>query len=74
MELVYKKSRTSQGIPVYHYVAPKSLFANGSDYPPNEGFCPCRQSGLLDVRTCSYSECPCTDREFTHRDTVVLRG
>ncbi|KAK3550249.1 hypothetical protein QTP86_021271 [Hemibagrus guttatus] len=55
MELVYKRPGTSQGIPVYHYMAPKTLFANGSDYPPNEGFCPCRQSGLLDVRTCRHN-------------------
>ncbi|GAA6107177.1 scavenger receptor class B member 1 [Tachysurus ichikawai] len=55
MELVYERPGTSQGIPVYHYVAPKTLFANGSDYPPNEGFCPCRQSGLLDVRSCRHS-------------------
>ncbi|XP_060765401.1 scavenger receptor class B member 1 isoform X4 [Neoarius graeffei] len=52
MELVYKRPGIAQGIPVYHFVAPKTLFANGSDYPPNEGFCPCRQSGLLDVSTC----------------------
>ncbi|XP_060751776.1 scavenger receptor class B member 1 [Tachysurus vachellii] len=55
MELVYERPGTSQGIPVYHYVAPKTLFANGSDYPPNEGFCPCRQSGLLDVRSCRHN-------------------
>ncbi|XP_058268455.1 scavenger receptor class B member 1 isoform X2 [Hemibagrus wyckioides] len=55
MELVYKRPGTSQGIPVYRYVAPKTLFANGSDYPPNEGFCPCRQSGLLDVSTCRHN-------------------
>ncbi|TSM28082.1 Electrogenic sodium bicarbonate cotransporter 4 [Bagarius yarrelli] len=55
MELVYKRPGTSRGIPVYRFVAPKTLFANGSDYPPNEGFCPCRQSGLLDVRTCRHN-------------------
>ncbi|KAF4082144.1 hypothetical protein AMELA_G00148300 [Ameiurus melas] len=54
MELVYKRPGTSQGISVYHFVAPKTLFANGSDYLPNEGFCPCRQSGLLDVSTCRH--------------------
>ncbi|XP_053542952.1 scavenger receptor class B member 1 isoform X2 [Ictalurus punctatus] len=55
MELVYKRPGTSQGISVYHFVAPKTLFANGSDYLPNEGFCPCRQSGLLDVSTCRHN-------------------
>ncbi|KAM9455362.1 scavenger receptor class B member 1 isoform 2-T2 [Clarias gariepinus] len=55
MELVYERPGTMRGIPVYHFVAPKTLFANGSDYPPNEGFCPCRQSGLLDVRSCRHN-------------------
>ncbi|XP_055063624.2 scavenger receptor class B member 1 isoform X2 [Misgurnus anguillicaudatus] len=54
MELVYERPGVSQGIPVYRYVAPKTLFANGSDYSPNEGFCPCRQSGLLSVSTCRH--------------------
>ncbi|XP_046717473.1 scavenger receptor class B member 1 isoform X2 [Silurus meridionalis] len=55
MELVYQRSGTSQGVPVYRFVAPKTLFANGSDYPPNEGFCPCRESGLLYVGTCRHN-------------------
>lgn len=59
-----------QGIPVYHFVAPKTLFANGTDYPPNEGFCPCRQSGLLDVGSCRHGEYLCTDREFIHTETL----
>ncbi|XP_072515403.1 scavenger receptor class B member 1 isoform X2 [Salminus brasiliensis] len=54
MELVYSRPGTMRGIPVYRFVAPKTLFANGSDYPPNEGFCPCRQSGLLNVSTCRH--------------------
>ncbi|XP_066507373.1 scavenger receptor class B member 1 isoform X2 [Hoplias malabaricus] len=54
MELVYHRPGTMEGIPVYRFVAPKTLFANGSDYPPNEGFCPCRQSGLLNVSTCRH--------------------
>ncbi|XP_056592849.1 scavenger receptor class B member 1 isoform X2 [Triplophysa dalaica] len=55
MELVYERPLVSRGIPVFRYVAPKTLFANGSDYPPNEGFCPCRQSGLLNVSSCRHN-------------------
>uniref|UniRef100_A0AAR2KEA1 Scavenger receptor class B member 1 n=1 Tax=Pygocentrus nattereri TaxID=42514 RepID=A0AAR2KEA1_PYGNA len=54
MELIYQRPGMIKGIPVYRFVAPKTLFANGSDYPPNEGFCPCRQSGLLNVSTCRH--------------------
>lgn len=72
MELVYERPGVSQGVPVYRFVAPKTLFANGSDYPPNEGFCPCRQSGLLDVRTCRDSECPCTDTKLCIK--ICLHG
>lgn len=56
MELVYQRPGVVEGIPVYRFVAPTTLFANGSVYPPNEGFCPCRQSGLLNVSTCRNSE------------------
>ncbi|XP_064163990.1 scavenger receptor class B member 1 isoform X1 [Anguilla rostrata] len=52
MELVYQRPGEMEGIPVYRFVAPTTLFANGSVYPPNEGFCPCRQSGLLNVSSC----------------------
>ncbi|KAJ8261134.1 hypothetical protein COCON_G00168570 [Conger conger] len=52
MELVYQRPGVVDGIPVYRFVAPTTLFANGSDYPPNEGFCPCRQSGILNVSSC----------------------
>ncbi|XP_049324456.1 scavenger receptor class B member 1 isoform X1 [Astyanax mexicanus] len=54
MELVYERRGTMSGIPIFRYVAPKTLFANGSDYSPNEGFCPCRQSGLLNVSSCRH--------------------
>lgn len=60
LELVYQRSGEMNGIPLFRYVAPKTMFANGSDYPPNEGFCPCRQSGLLNVSSCRYSESACT--------------
>uniref|UniRef100_A0A4W5MHU0 Scavenger receptor class B member 1 n=1 Tax=Hucho hucho TaxID=62062 RepID=A0A4W5MHU0_9TELE len=52
LELVYQREGIIKGIPLYRYVAPKTMFANGSDYAPNEGFCPCRQSGLLNVSSC----------------------
>ncbi|XP_076842650.1 scavenger receptor class B member 1 isoform X3 [Brachyhypopomus gauderio] len=54
MELVFERPGIVSGIPVFHFVAPKTLFANGSDYHPNEGFCPCRQSGLLNVSSCRH--------------------
>ncbi|KAK7802338.1 hypothetical protein U0070_025290 [Myodes glareolus] len=41
-----------EGIPIYRFTAPKTLFANGSVYPPNEGFCPCLESGIQNVSTC----------------------
>lgn len=59
MELVYQRPGVMKGIPLYRFVAPKTLFANGTDYAPNEGFCPCRQSGLLNVSSCRHSEYAC---------------
>lgn len=56
LELVYQRSENMKGIPLFRFVAPKTLFANGTDYAPNEGFCPCRQSGLLNVSSCRHSE------------------
>ncbi|XP_008572508.1 PREDICTED: scavenger receptor class B member 1 isoform X1 [Galeopterus variegatus] len=55
MKLIYKDSRVFEGIPTYRFVAPKTLFANGTVYPPNEGFCPCLQSGIQNVSTCSLN-------------------
>ncbi|XP_048877099.1 scavenger receptor class B member 1 isoform X2 [Brienomyrus brachyistius] len=55
MELVYQRPGVLQGIPVYRFVAPTTLFANGSDYASNEGFCPCRQSGIQNVSTCRFN-------------------
>ncbi|OXB58758.1 hypothetical protein ASZ78_012354 [Callipepla squamata] len=52
MTLVYEQSGAFKGVPTYRFVAPKTLFANGTDYPPNEGFCPCRQSGIQNVSSC----------------------
>ncbi|NWX00693.1 SCRB1 protein, partial [Caloenas nicobarica] len=54
MTLVYEQSGKFQGVPTYRFVAPKTLFANGTEYPPNEGFCPCMQSGILNVSTCRH--------------------
>lgn len=56
LELVYQRPGEMLGIPLYRFVAPKTMFANGSEYEPNQGFCPCRQSGLLNVSTCRHSE------------------
>ncbi|XP_078082226.1 scavenger receptor class B member 1-like [Mustelus asterias] len=55
LELVYQESGWTYGLPSYRYIAPKTMFANGTVYPPNEGFCPCRQSGVLNVSTCRYN-------------------
>uniref|UniRef100_A0A8C9U1M5 Scavenger receptor class B member 1 n=1 Tax=Scleropages formosus TaxID=113540 RepID=A0A8C9U1M5_SCLFO len=54
MELVYERPGVTSGIPFFRFVAPKTLFANGTDYPPNEGFCPCRQSGIMNVSSCRH--------------------
>ncbi|XP_018413132.1 PREDICTED: scavenger receptor class B member 1 [Nanorana parkeri] len=52
LTLVYEKEESFRGIPTYRYTAPGYLFANGSDYPPNEGFCPCTASGIMNVSSC----------------------
>ncbi|XP_077895488.1 scavenger receptor class B member 1 isoform X1 [Ictidomys tridecemlineatus] len=54
MKLIYQEPGMFQGIPTYRFVAPKTLFANGSVYPPNEGFCPCLESGIQNVSTCRF--------------------
>ncbi|XP_041058739.1 scavenger receptor class B member 1 isoform X2 [Carcharodon carcharias] len=55
LELVFQKSGRTFGLPSFRYIAPKTMFANGTVYPPNEGFCPCRQSGVLNVSTCRHN-------------------
>ncbi|KAK2502161.1 hypothetical protein MC885_010811 [Smutsia gigantea] len=55
MRLTFKESGIFEGIPTYRFVAPDTLFANGSVYPPNEGFCPCLESGIQNVSTCRFS-------------------
>ncbi|XP_029300606.1 scavenger receptor class B member 1 isoform X1 [Cottoperca gobio] len=73
MELVYQRDGVMKGIPLYRYVAPKTLFANGTDYAPNEGFCPCRQSGLLNVSSCRHnSPVFISHPHFFNADPVLL--
>lgn len=73
MELVYQRSGLMKGIPYYRYVAPTTLFANGTDYEPNEGFCPCRQSGLLNVSSCRHnSPVFISHPHFFNADPVLL--
>ncbi|XP_049909205.1 scavenger receptor class B member 1 isoform X3 [Epinephelus moara] len=73
MELVYQRDGVMKGIPLYRYVAPKTLFANGTDYQPNEGFCPCRQSGLLNVSSCRHnSPVFISHPHFFNADPVLL--
>ncbi|XP_073532250.1 scavenger receptor class B member 1 isoform X1 [Phyllobates terribilis] len=55
MTLVYEKEESFRGIPTYRYTAPDYLFANGTDYPPNEGFCPCLASGVMNVSSCRFN-------------------
>nr|XP_020480783.1 scavenger receptor class B member 1 isoform X1 [Monopterus albus] len=73
LEFVYQRSGTFKGIPLYRYVAPKTMFANGTEYAPNEGFCPCRQSGLLNVSSCRYnSPVFISQPHFFNADPVLL--
>ncbi|XP_041816228.1 scavenger receptor class B member 1 isoform X2 [Chelmon rostratus] len=73
MELVYQRPGELKGIPLYRFVAPKTLFANGADYAPNEGFCPCRQSGLLNVSSCRHdSPVFISHPHFFNADPVLL--
>uniref|UniRef100_A0A3P8VGW3 Scavenger receptor class B member 1 n=1 Tax=Cynoglossus semilaevis TaxID=244447 RepID=A0A3P8VGW3_CYNSE len=73
LELVYQRPGVMKGIPLYRYVAPKTMFANGTDYEPNEGFCPCRQSGLLNVSSCRQnSPVFISHPHFFNADPVLL--
>ncbi|KAM8961879.1 scavenger receptor class B member 1 [Pelodytes ibericus] len=55
LSFVYEKEANFRGIPTYRYVAPNYLFANGTDYPPNEGFCPCLASGVQNMSSCRFN-------------------
>ncbi|KAF6721723.1 Scavenger receptor class B member 1 [Oryzias melastigma] len=73
LELVYQRPGEMLGIPLYRFVAPKTMFANGSEYEPNQGFCPCRQSGLLNVSTCRHnSPVFISHPHFFNADPVLL--
>ncbi|XP_072228246.1 scavenger receptor class B member 1 isoform X1 [Leuresthes tenuis] len=73
LELVFQRPGEMRGIPSYRFVAPKTMFANGSDYAPNEGFCPCRQSGLLNVSSCRQnSPVFISHPHFFNADPVLL--
>ncbi|XP_031664827.1 scavenger receptor class B member 1-like isoform X1 [Oncorhynchus kisutch] len=73
LELVYQREGIMKGIPLYRFVAPKTMLANGSDYAPNEGFCPCRQSGLLNVSSCrSNAPVFISQPHFYNADPVLL--
>lgn len=73
LELVYQRPGKMSGIPLYRYVAPTTMFANGTDYAPNEGFCPCRQSGLLNVSSCRHnSPVFISHPHFFNADPVLL--
>ncbi|XP_016058666.1 PREDICTED: scavenger receptor class B member 1 [Miniopterus natalensis] len=55
MKLIYKEAGVFEGIPTFRFKAPETLFANGSIYPPNEGFCPCLQSGIQNISSCRFN-------------------
>ncbi|XP_036163290.1 scavenger receptor class B member 1 isoform X4 [Myotis myotis] len=55
MKLIYEEAGVFEGIPTFRFKAPSTLFANGSVYPPNEGFCPCLESGIQNVSTCRFN-------------------
>ncbi|KAJ7309738.1 hypothetical protein JRQ81_007801 [Phrynocephalus forsythii] len=70
--LVFKRTGEFKGVPTYRYVAPTTLFANGTVYPPNEGFCPCRQSGILNVSSCRYNPDSFTAEGWVRRGPDLL--
>ncbi|XP_075689686.1 scavenger receptor class B member 1 isoform X2 [Rhinoderma darwinii] len=55
LKLVYEREESFRGIPTFRYTAPNYLFANGTDYPPNAGFCPCVASGVMNVSSCRFN-------------------
>ncbi|XP_028274400.1 scavenger receptor class B member 1 isoform X2 [Parambassis ranga] len=73
MEFIYQRSGDFKGVPLYRFSSSKNLFANGTEYAPNEGFCPCRQSGLLNVSSCRYnSPTFISQPHFYNADPVLL--
>ncbi|XP_066544867.1 scavenger receptor class B member 1 isoform X2 [Amia ocellicauda] len=73
MALVYQQPGKIAGVPVFRYVAPTTLFANGTDYPPNEGFCPCRQSGIMNVSSCRHNSPVFMSHPHFYNGDPVLR-
>ncbi|XP_072443680.1 scavenger receptor class B member 1-like [Chiloscyllium punctatum] len=72
LELIYQNSDSTFGIPSFRYIAPKTMFANGTVYPPNEGFCPCRESGVMNVSTCRHhSQVFISHPHFYNADPVL---
>lgn len=55
MKLVYQEEGIFEGIPIFRFKAPNTLFASGTNYPPNEGFCPCLRSGIQNISTCRFN-------------------
>ncbi|XP_067862370.1 scavenger receptor class B member 1-like [Heptranchias perlo] len=72
LELVYQRSGWTFGLPSFRYIAPKTMLANGTVYPPNEGFCPCRESGVLNVSTCrQHAQIFISHPHFYNADPVL---
>uniref|UniRef100_UPI00398F7280 scavenger receptor class B member 1-like n=1 Tax=Pristiophorus japonicus TaxID=55135 RepID=UPI00398F7280 len=75
LELVYQRSSWTFGLPSFRYIAPKTMFANGTVYPPNQGFCPCRQSGVLNVSTCKdYAQIFISHPHFYNADPELCEA
>ncbi|XP_044541335.1 scavenger receptor class B member 1 [Gracilinanus agilis] len=71
----YEKSGEFKGIPTFRFVAPDTLFANGSVYPPNEGFCPCLETGIQNMSACQ-SNAPMflSQPHFFNADPVLVES
>ncbi|XP_070538993.1 scavenger receptor class B member 1-like isoform X2 [Ptychodera flava] len=54
MPYEYEEDTTYEGVTLLHFPLTKYAYENGTDYPPNEGFCKpeCLPSGLLSVGAC----------------------
>ncbi|XP_078741573.1 scavenger receptor class B member 1-like, partial [Lampetra fluviatilis] len=54
LDLWFSEHLWQGGLPAWRFRIAPSLFANGASYPPNEGFCPCSQSGALNLSSCRH--------------------
>ncbi|XP_077987922.1 scavenger receptor class B member 1-like isoform X2 [Glandiceps talaboti] len=54
MPYVYESELSYRGVTLWHFPLAKYAYANGTEYPPNQGFCKpkCVPSGLLNVGAC----------------------